>query len=76
MTDLETQVIESGETENSTCSTCFQDNIAPEHMYLMGVQEPENKRVALIRVCRICLVSETQNGLRGALATHWYADTR
>lgn len=58
-------------TENATCDVCSKEHLA-EDIFLCGFQDPQNKRVALLRVCRTDFVMFTSPELRAALDAHWY----
>lgn len=58
-------------SENTTCDICDKTH-DPENIFLCGFQDPQNKRVALLRVCRTDFVVLTSSELRTALDKHWY----
>lgn len=71
--DLETQVAEATAGEGK-CLICGNTPL-PDDTYLCGFQEPQNKRVALVLVCRTCYVVNTFALLRHVIADQWYART-
>jgi recombinational DNA repair protein RecR len=58
--------------ENTTCDICTKKHDR-EDIFLCGFQDPQNKRVALLRICRTDIVVLTSPELRAALDKHWYA---
>jgi hypothetical protein len=58
--------------ENTTCDICTKKQDR-EDIFLSGFQDPQNKRVALLRICRTDFVMLTSPDLRNALDKHWYA---
>lgn len=71
--DLETQVAEA-KAGDGKCSICEKTPL-PDDTFLCGFQDPQNKRVALLLLCRVCFVVNTFALLRSAIDTQWYART-
>lgn len=68
--DLEATMKEA--KEKLECDIC-KGTFLKEDVFLIGIQDPVNNSVALLRVCRIDFVMHTTLTLRIILDKHWYA---
>lgn len=69
-TDSLEPTIENTDIKRDKCDVCTKTQV-PDDIFLTGFQDPLNKRVSLLRVCRACLVTNLTLSFRRLIYEQW-----
>lgn len=69
-TSVEAEIMSAAPTEHTNCDICKKEQIH-EDIFPAAFQDPQTNIIAMLRVCRICLVTNFSLVFRKAIYEYW-----